>query len=225
MIFLFRRYFYNLKLKLSNIGWLFTFSILLTIGIGMLYTFNITVFFVLVFSISISYFYAIAHAVSGISFQSHHIAVLSFIIALFMFIFGLIVQNHIEFAQAINIPENVLALSARQALMKEMASVSAVLIILTGVLFYTEGNGNMNHSIFSIMQTGNFFLFFSVIVLLQSSCKNNTSSSGIAAIISEYQIFQDTLSGMQKKNGHLKLTVSVALRRKSILNLLNLSIN
>ena len=135
MIFLFRRYFYNLKLKLSNIGWLFTFSILLTIGIGMLYTFNITVFFVLVFSISISYFYAIAHAVSGISFQSHHIAVLSFIFALFMFIFGLIVQNHIEFAQAINIPENVLALSARQALMKEMASVSAVLIILTGVLF------------------------------------------------------------------------------------------
>jgi hypothetical protein len=135
MIFLFRRYFYRLKLKLSNIGWLFTCSILLTIGIGMLYTFNITVFFILVFSFSISYLYAIARAVSGISFPSHHIAILSFIIALFMFIFGLIVQNHLEFAQAINIPENVLALSARQALMKEMASVSAFLIILTGVLF------------------------------------------------------------------------------------------
>jgi len=72
----------------------------------------------------------------------------------------------------------------------------------------------MNHSIFSIMQTGNFFLFFSVIVLLQSSCKNNTSSSGIAAIISEYQIFQDTLSGMQKEEWTLETDSIRSLKKE-----------
>jgi len=64
------------------------------------------------------------------------------------------------------------------------------------------------------MQTGNFFLFFSVIVLLQSSCKNNTSSSGIAAIISEYQIFQDTLSGMQKEEWTLETDSIRSLKKE-----------
>ena len=64
------------------------------------------------------------------------------------------------------------------------------------------------------MQTGKLFLFFSVIALLQSSCKNNTSSSGIAAIISEYQIFQDTLSGIQKEEWTLETDSIRSLKKE-----------
>jgi hypothetical protein len=135
IIFISRRYLSPLKNKLSKVGWLFSGSLLLTVSFGLLYTFNITVFFIVLFGISISYFFSIVHAVSGFKFDAVQIGVLLIIVAVITFIIALFVQNHIEFAAAINIPENVLALSARQALMKEMASVSSVLIILTGILF------------------------------------------------------------------------------------------
>jgi len=134
-IFVFRRYLITLTNKMSKVGWLFIFSILLTVSFGLLYTFNITVFFIVGFGISLSYFLINVHSLFRFRFDAVQISVLLFIIAVLNFIFAMFVQNHIEYAAAINIPDNVLALSARQALMKEMASVSSVLIILTGLMF------------------------------------------------------------------------------------------
>jgi len=46
-----------------------------------------------------------------------------------MFIAGLYVQNHIEFIRLIKMPDDVIFLSARQALVKEMASFLGIAVV------------------------------------------------------------------------------------------------
>jgi hypothetical protein len=71
----------------------------------------------------------------GFRLSNKYVGIVLIGTALINMIFGLFVQNHIEFIISIKIPENVLALSARQAVVKELASGGAILVILAGILF------------------------------------------------------------------------------------------
>ncbi|MBC7884157.1 MAG: hypothetical protein H7X99_01680 [Saprospiraceae bacterium] len=148
LIFMFRRFFSNLADKWCNISWIFSLGILLTVSIGLFYTFSITVIFILGFSFPIAYLLAQVNNVFRIRPDSFHISLILFFTAILTFIFGLFVQNYIEFAAYINIPENVLGLSGRQAIMKEIGTISALMVIIIGVLFLYRRKWNTNNALF-----------------------------------------------------------------------------
>lgn len=135
MVFVFRTYISSLGQKLSSVGWLFCLTILLTLSLGLFYTFSFPILFILGFAFSISYLFSLLSEIYEFRLSNKYVGIVLIGTALLNMIFGLFVQNHIEFIISIKIPENVLALSARQALVKELASGGAILVILAGILF------------------------------------------------------------------------------------------
>jgi hypothetical protein len=135
MVFVFTKYISYLIQKLSNVGWLFCLTILLTLSLGLFYTFSFPILFILGFAFSIAYLINLISKIYGFRLSNKQIGLVLLGTAILNLIFGLFVQNHIEFIISIKIPDNVLALSARQAVVKELASGGAILIILAGILF------------------------------------------------------------------------------------------
>ncbi|MBK9737407.1 MAG: hypothetical protein IPO92_21605 [Saprospiraceae bacterium] len=135
LIFALRRNVHYVLVKISNIGWIFILSLLLTISLGLFYTFTFTVFFILGYTLSITYLLSLITTLFQITLQSKQIGVILLAIAAIVFLIGLFVQNYFEFALSINIPISVLALSCKQALIKEIATVAAILVILSGIIF------------------------------------------------------------------------------------------
>jgi len=135
LVFLFRTSLSKLAQKLSNVGWLFSLTILLTLSLGLFYTFSFPILFILGFAFSIAYLRNLISEIYGFRLSNKHVGLVLLGTAILNLIFGLFVQNHIEFIISIKIPDNVLALSARQAVVKELASGGAILIILAGILF------------------------------------------------------------------------------------------
>jgi hypothetical protein len=134
-IFIFRLLAKKVLNKISNIGWLFALSIILTVSLGMFYTFNFISVFIFGFSFSIAYLISIHYRLFQVSINYKTMAYLLLLGSVSIIIAGLFIQNHIEFIRAINIPEAVVTLSARQALVKELASLAGVAVILSGYLF------------------------------------------------------------------------------------------
>jgi len=135
MIFVFTKYISYPIQKLSNVGWLFCLTILLTLSLGLFYTFSFPILFILGFSFSVAYIFRLLTEIYEFRLSNKFIAIVLLGTALLNMIFGLFVQNHIEFIISIKIPENVLALSARQAVVKELASGGAILVIIVGIMF------------------------------------------------------------------------------------------
>jgi hypothetical protein len=135
MVFVFRKYKPSLVQRLSSVGWLFSLTILLTLSLGLFYTFGFPILFILGFAFSIAYVLNLITGIYGFRLSNKHVGLVLLGTAILNLIFGLFVQNHIEFIISIKIPENVLALSARQAVVKELASGGAILVILAGILF------------------------------------------------------------------------------------------
>jgi len=71
------------------------------------------------------------------------------------------------------------------------------------------------------MQTGKYLFLIPMLILLQSSCKKDTASSGIATIIADYQIFQDTLSGIQKEDWTLENDSIRSLKKEKYTELIH----
>lgn len=135
MIFILRRYFSITLSKLSDMGWLFVSSVLLTVSIGLFYTFNITIPFILGFSLSLTILMIIFNKIFTLYWDTSRITTVMMMCAVGSFIFGLYVQNHIEFIRSIGMPEEIVLLSACQALVKEMASIAGLLVVFTGIVF------------------------------------------------------------------------------------------
>jgi hypothetical protein len=135
MVFMFTKYISYFIQKLSNVGWLFCLTILLTLSLGLFYTFSFPILFILGFAFSVAYLFSLLSEIYGFRLSNKYVGVVLMGTALLNMIFGLFVQNHIEFIISIKIPENVLVLSARQAIVKELASGGAILVILAGILF------------------------------------------------------------------------------------------
>ena len=71
------------------------------------------------------------------------------------------------------------------------------------------------------MQTGKYLFLIPMLILLQSSCKKDTASSGIATIIADYQIFQDTLLGIQKEDWTLENDSIRSLKKEKYTELIH----
>jgi hypothetical protein len=135
MVFIFSVLFKKVGHKMTSTGWLFTLSVIMTVSLGLFYTFDFTPVFILGFGFSMAYLLYINNYIFKITANTGNLAGLLIIGSGAMIIAGLFIQNHIEFIKSINIPKDVLTLSARQALVKEMASFAAVSVILSGYLF------------------------------------------------------------------------------------------
>jgi len=135
MIFIFRVLLKNVGQKMVNPGWFFALSVVSTVSLGLLYTFNFTPLFILGFGFSMAYLLWINNHLFYINADSKNVAFLLITASVVMVIAGLYIQNYVEFIRSIKIPKDLITLSARQALVKEMASFAAVSVILSGYLF------------------------------------------------------------------------------------------
>lgn len=135
VVFIFRAFLSNLIKVFSNAGWIFFLAVLITISTGLFYTFDFTPLFILGFGCSISYLILAHSRLYSIHWDGKIISFVLLAGAVSMFIAGLYVQNHIEFIRLIKMPDDVILLSARQALVKEMASFLGIAVVLTGYLF------------------------------------------------------------------------------------------
>lgn len=135
LLFIFRKYLGSPILKVANISWLFAMTTTLTLALGYFYTFDINIIFVIIFSLSLAFSVSVALIVFNQQWDHRIIGSIMLVSAIIFVIGGLYIQNHIEFIQSIKVPKNVWHLSARQAWVKELASVSALVMILVGIVF------------------------------------------------------------------------------------------
>jgi hypothetical protein len=135
LIFILRKYSYVPMSKISDLGWLFFLSITLTVGIGMFYTFSFTPLCVFSVGVSLAFLIKILTKIFLLNGQTKHISYILLIGSILLALSGLYVQNHVEFIQSIGMPDGVIILSARQAVVKELAFLSALCVIFSGILF------------------------------------------------------------------------------------------
>ncbi|MFZ1526482.1 MAG: hypothetical protein WAT22_16790, partial [Saprospiraceae bacterium] len=77
----------------------------------------------------------IHNRIFSFAWDKNRMAVVLLICALSSLICGFYIQNHIDFIKSIDMPDDVLILSARQAIIKEFASFAGLAVVLTGYLF------------------------------------------------------------------------------------------
>jgi uncharacterized protein (DUF885 family) len=187
LIFVFRQFFVKVLTKYSNIGWLFVSSIMITVSLGLFYTFDFTVMFIIFFSFFVAFAaHASVHIFSQV-WDKNKIALSMLCSGVVMGIAGLYIQNHIEFIQSIKMPENVLHLSAKQAWIKELASISGLLIILTGIVFLKRRTWLPATMVVATL-----------ILISISSCKNSATNPKFFAVITQYEAFQKHIDTLNK---------------------------
>lgn len=121
--------------RMDNAGWLFTGSLILMLSLGMFYTLDLSLLFIVSFGTFIVITTDIASRLMGVPLTEKHLGWMFMITALSMLIAGLYVDNHIAYIRSIKMPENLLALSTIQAWSQELASVAAIMVILSGIVF------------------------------------------------------------------------------------------
>lgn len=134
-VFLVRLIISKIPSSMINKGWLFVMMVVLTISCGFFYTFEWTFIFIVLFPVSIV---AGGYIISKIYVlrPSHvSIGVLFLILGISMVIAGLYVQNHIDYIYSLKMPKNLLNLSAQQAWVKELTSLSGLAIVLSGIMY------------------------------------------------------------------------------------------
>jgi hypothetical protein len=187
LIFIFRQYFHQVLSKHFNIGWLFVSTIMITVSLGLFYTFDFTVMFIIFFSFFMAFAaQASVHIFSQV-WDKNKIALLLLSVSIMMGIAGLYIQNHIEFIDSIKMPENVMHLSAKQAWVKELAAFSGLLIIFTGVVFLKRRTWMPAHVV-----------MIAFVLISASSCKNSASNPKLFAVITQYEAFQNHIDTLNK---------------------------
>lgn len=135
LIFIWRIFSHKIIHRISDIGWMFVLSLILTFSLGMFYTFGISVPFIFGFSFSIAILSMIHRRIFGFVWNKNRIIFLLIICGVVSLIGGLYIQNHIDFIKSIEMPTEVLILSARQAFIKELAFFAGLSVVLSGYLF------------------------------------------------------------------------------------------
>lgn len=134
-LFLFRQFLTEIFSKHNNIGWLFVSVLFISLSLGLFYTFGFTPIFIIFFSLFMTFAIGASSHIFKQNWDNKSTSILLLFIATSMIIGGLYIQNHIEFVLSINMPKEVLNLSAKQAWMKELASLAGIITIVTGYIF------------------------------------------------------------------------------------------
>jgi uncharacterized protein (DUF885 family) len=187
LIFLFRQYFHKVFSKHFNIGWLFVCAIMITVSLGLFYTFDFTLMFIIFFSFFMAFAAQASIHIFSQVWDKNKIALLMLSIAIMMGIAGLYIQNHIEFIDSIKMPENVMHLSAKQAWIKELAAISGLLIIFSGIVFLKRRTWMPAHVV-----------MIAFVLISASSCKNSASNHKLFAVITQYEAFQNHIDTLNK---------------------------
>lgn len=134
-VFLVRFIISKMPSSLINRGWLFVMMVILTISCGFFYTSDWTIIFIVLFSVSIVAGGYIISTIYSIRLSHFNMGVLFLILGISMAIAGLYIDNHIEYILSLKMPNNLLNLSAQQAWIKELSSLSGLAIVLSGILY------------------------------------------------------------------------------------------
>ncbi len=121
--------------KWVNQGWLFFMILLLTFSMGYYYTMDTPIMFLLFFPVSLVAGQYLASRLYPIGNEYRYLGFFFILLAIVMVIAGFFVDNHIAYIVSIKMPENLLNLSALQAWIKELTSLVAITLVLTGVLY------------------------------------------------------------------------------------------
>ena len=134
-LFLFRQFLTEIFSKHNNIGWLFVSVLFISLSLGLFYTFGFTPIFIIFFSLFMAFAIGASSHIFKQNWDIKSTSILLLFIATSMIIGGLYIQNHIEFVLSINMPKEVLNLSAKQAWIKELTSLAGIITIVTGYIF------------------------------------------------------------------------------------------
>lgn len=134
-LFMFRSYGRQFLLKYSDNGWTFIFALILMFTMGLFYVSGIPFLFSIGFSFSISAIWAAKPFGFPFVMTRTVLAYAVLVFGLVTLFFSFYVDAHIDFIKAIELPEEVLNLSARQAIMKELTFICAILVLSTGLVF------------------------------------------------------------------------------------------
>lgn len=116
-------------------GGIFTLSVVITIALGMMYTWSFVWVFPLFFVLGITYFiYKINSPYDLFSSRSGVVGTLLLLFVSFI-IAGLYGQNHLNFIEGLKMSPVLWSLSFLQAWTKELASLAAITLVITGTVF------------------------------------------------------------------------------------------
>lgn len=135
LVFLVRFNIPKIPSSLVNKGWLFVMMVILTISSGFFYTFEWTFVFIVLFSVSIVTGGYITSNIYALRLSHVSIGVIFLILGISMAIAALYIDNHIEYILSLKMPKNLLNLSAQQAWIKELTSLSGLAIVLSGIIY------------------------------------------------------------------------------------------
>lgn len=120
--------------KYMNKGWLFAMTLLATISSGFFFTMGTKALFILCFPLAMVVGQQIALVLNKNTKPLFTVRLL-FIFALAMVISSLYIDNHMDYIRALKMPEKLLNLSAFQAYVKEITSLTGVAVVLSGILY------------------------------------------------------------------------------------------
>lgn len=186
LIFVIRLLFLGKMVKLLNIGWLFFISTLLTLCIGYFYTFQFTLVFIIFFSFAIAIGTFISSKIFNQVWHTKNIGYLMIINAFIMVVAGLYIQNHIEYIESIKMPEHVFHLSARQAWIKELATIAGLVMLASGIVFLNRRRWLSGVSV-----------AIGITILSMTSCKNSATNPKLFAVITQYEELKDQLDSLR----------------------------
>ena len=120
-------------------GWHVALAFIAMISTGYFYTFSITPLFILLGGLSFGLFLPV-HMKLYHFYPDRKQLFYSFgVIAAVFLITGLYSQNHVDYIVSIGMPSEVIGLSARQAIIKELTALAALAMIGSGWLFLKRG--------------------------------------------------------------------------------------
>lgn len=121
--------------RFRNPGWLFVLSVIIMVSLGYFYTFSINLFFILAGGLGIGLFLPAHALIYDITRDRKQILYLMVILILGLLVSGAYIHNHVAYIKSIGMPGQVIFLSARQAIIKELTALSALGVIGSGILF------------------------------------------------------------------------------------------
>jgi hypothetical protein len=121
--------------KLTKPGYLFIYSIVFMFSLGIAYTLPNPFWFALFFGSSAGIMLSLVENHTRIVADQKVIRLLGLILSISALVMGLYLENHFEYIKSLGLPDQVWLLSARQAWIKEAATLGGVFVLLTGYLY------------------------------------------------------------------------------------------
>jgi hypothetical protein len=139
-LFFFRRFTGKPILLKGREGTLFMFSILVTVGLGFLFPLSTPWLFLIAYILGQAWLPSLIGRTKEIAMDVKQTGVFLAILASCFLIAGFLLMRYHTFLKSIGIPDQLLNLAVQQAIVKELAYFSALIILVAGFFFLGRKN-------------------------------------------------------------------------------------